>query len=45
VGEYYITNDSQHKRSEKVEANLGPKFIALKLVVNVKKVEKGKKLV
>jgi hypothetical protein len=42
VGEYYISNDSQHKRSEKVQASLCPNFIALKLVVNVRKAEKKK---
>jgi hypothetical protein len=45
VGEYYISNDSQHKRSEKVQASLCPNFIALKLVVNVRKAEKKKKIV
>ncbi len=45
VGEYYINNDNQHKRSEKVQASLGPNFIALNLVVNVRKVKKEKKFV
>jgi hypothetical protein len=44
VGEYYISNDSQHKKSEKVQANLGPNFIALKLMVNVRKAKKKKKV-
>jgi hypothetical protein len=45
VGEYYISNDIQHKRSEKVQASLGPNFTTLKLAVNVRKAEKKKKFV
>jgi hypothetical protein len=41
VGDYYINNDSQHQKNEKVHANRALDFIA-KLVVHGGKAEKRK---
>jgi hypothetical protein len=43
VGDYYISNDSQHQRNERVHANQVPNSI-VDLVVHGRKVEKRKKL-
>lgn len=41
VGDYYINNDNQHQRNERVHVNQGS-YSIVELVVNGKKVEKKK---
>jgi hypothetical protein len=43
VGDYYINNDSQHQRNDKVHTNQVPDSIA-KLMVHGRKAKKKKKL-
>jgi len=42
VGDYYINNDNQHQRNERVHVNQGS-YSIVELVVNGRKIEKEKK--
>jgi hypothetical protein len=42
VGDYYISNDNQHQKNERVHVNQGP-YSIVELVVNGRKAEKEKK--